>query len=132
MSYCFSTKLDIPFEQAVEVVVARLKSEGFGVLSTIDVQQTLQQKLGVEFSRYTILGACNPAFAYQALTAEHNIGTMLPCNVVVREDSDGKIVIAAIDPMKSMQAVENPALAEIATAVQSTLRGIIESIDGEF
>jgi uncharacterized protein (DUF302 family) len=132
MSYCFSTKLDIPFEQAVEVVVARLKSEGFGVLSTIDVQQTLQQKLGVEFSRYTILGACNPAFAYKALTAEHNIGTMLPCNVVVREDSDGKTVIAAIDPMKSMQAVENPALAEIATAVQSTLRGIIESIDGEF
>jgi uncharacterized protein (DUF302 family) len=132
MSYCFSTKLDIPFEQAVEVVVARLKSEGFGVLSTIDVQQTLKQKLGVEFPRYTILGACNPAFAYKALTAEHNIGTMLPCNVVVREDSDGKTVIAAIDPMKSMQAVENPALAEIATVVQSTLRGIIESIDGDF
>ena len=94
-----------------------LKKEGFGILTDIDVKATLEKKLDVEFRKYRILGACNPPFAYKALQAEDKIGTMLPCNVIVQEISDGQVEVTAIDPLASMQAIENPALKEIAAAI---------------
>jgi len=128
MSYYFSKKINESFEEAVEKVIAALKSEGFGVLTEIDVKETLKKKLDVDFQKYRILGACNPSFAYKALKAEDKIGTMLPCNVIVQEISEGKVEIAAVDPVASMKAVENPALFEIAKQVQEKLRKVIESL----
>jgi uncharacterized protein (DUF302 family) len=128
MSYYFAKTLKIPFDAAVEKATAALKSEGFGVLTTIDVKATLKAKLGVEFPSYTILGACNPEFAHQALLAENKIGTMLPCNVIVRDDGSGGTEVAAVDPESSMQAVENSKLAGIASAVQAKLKRVIESL----
>lgn len=129
MTYYFSNTLDIPFDAAVIRVTKALKDEGFGVLTTIDVSETLKEKLGVDFPRYVILGACNPSMAHQALQAENKIGTMLPCNVIVRDAEDGRTEVAAVDPVSSMQAVENPALADIATAVRSKLKSMVESLD---
>ena len=129
MSYYFSTLLDIPFDDAVSEVTTRLQGEGFGVLTTIDIQATLAKKLEVDFPRYTILGACNPRLAHQALLAENKIGTMLPCNVVVRDNGDGRTEVAAVDPVSSMQAVQNPALSEVASAVRMKLQKAINSLD---
>lgn len=129
MSYYFAKNLDSSFDAAVKSVIAALKVEGFGVLTTIDVQATLKSKLGVEFPRYTILGACSPALAHKALLAENKIGTMLPCNVIVRETGGGKTEVAAVDPVSSMQAVQNPALAEVASQVRQKLRNVIESLE---
>lgn len=128
MSYYFSKKINESFEEAVEKVTKSLKSGGFGILTEIDVKETLKKKLDVDFQKYRILGACNPAFAYKALKAEDKIGTMLPCNVIVQEISEGEVEIAAVDPVASMKAVENPALLEIAKQVQEKLRKVIKSL----
>ncbi len=99
MSYHFSKICDLSFEDAITKVTETLKEEGFGILTEIDVKETLKEKLNVEFRKYKILGACNPAFAYQALQAEDKIGTMLPCNVIVQEHRDGKVEVSAVDPV---------------------------------
>lgn len=127
MTYYFSKHLDLPFDQAVEKATAALKSHGFGVLTTIDVQSTLKEKIGAEFHPYVILGACNPKMAHQALQADDKIGTMLPCNVIVQA-RDGKTEVAAIDPVASMQAVDNRALAAVAGQVREQLKAAIESL----
>lgn len=128
MSYYFSKTLTMPFEDAVARVTEELKKEGFGILTDIDVQKTLKNKLSVDFRKYRILGACNPPFAYKALTAEDKIGTMLPCNVIVQETEDNKIEVAAIDPVVSMQAVENPSLEDIARQIQAKLKKAVSSL----
>lgn len=127
MSYYFSRSLDIPFSETVEKTIAALKSHGFGVLTTIDVQATLKEKIGAEFHPYVILGACNPKMAHQALQAEDKIGTMLPCNVVVQH-RNGKTEIAAVDPVASMQAVQNDALAAVASQVREQLKLVIKNL----
>lgn len=127
MTYYFSKIVDLPFPQAVDKVTAALKARGFGVLTRIDVQSTLREKIGAEFRPYVILGACNPKMAHQALQAEDKIGTMLPCNVVVQE-IDGKTEIAAVDPVASMQAIQNKSLATIAAQVGDELKAAIEAI----
>ena len=127
MSYYFSKIVDDNFDDAIERVTKRLADAGFGVLTTIDVSGTLKKKIDVDFQRYTILGACNPGFAHKALLAEDKIGTMLPCNVIVQETSDGKVEVAAVDPMASMMAIENAALGEIATQVR-TMKNVIEGL----
>ena len=128
MKYYFNKSLAIPFDEAVSRVTAELKKEGFGILTEIDVKKTLKKKLDVDFQKYKILGACNPHFAYQALQKEDKIGTMLPCSVIVQEAEEGKIEVAAIDPMASMQAVQNPELQSIAEQVQAKLRSVIASL----
>ena len=128
MSYYFATTLPISFENGIERAKAALAAEGFGILTEIDVSETLKNKLGAEFRPYRILGACNPALAYEALQREDKIGTMLPCNVIVHQLSSGLVEIAAVDPIASMQAVDNPALAKIAAAVQAKLRRVVERL----
>jgi uncharacterized protein (DUF302 family) len=128
MSYYFSKKLDLPFDEAITLVIEELKKEGFGVLTDIDVKATLKKKLGADFRNYRILGACNPPFAYEALKAEDKIGTMLPCNVIVQETAAGAVEVAAIDPIASMQAVDNPALGDVAVQVQAKLKQVVENL----
>lgn len=128
MSYHLSCKLAMPFDQAVTHVTEALKAEGFGVLTEIDIKETLKKKLDVDVGRYHILGACNPPLAYKALQAEPHIGLMLPCNVIVRETDGGGVEVSAVDPVASMQAVENPALGEIAGDVRDKLRTVIDSL----
>ncbi|TAM55699.1 MAG: DUF302 domain-containing protein [Paraburkholderia sp.] len=125
MSYYFAKTLTVPFDAAVQRVVDALKQEGFGVLTDIDVQSTLKAKIGVDFRRYRILGACNPAFAHRALEAEDKIGTMLPCNVIVQETADGRTEVAAVDPVASMQGIGNAQLAPIAEQVQAKLKSMV-------
>lgn len=127
MTYHFTTTIDLPFEQAVSVATEALKRHGFGVLTTIDVKETLKQKLGVEFPPYRILGACNPQLAYRALQSENKIGTMLPCNVVVQQ-REGRVEVSAIDPVASMQAIENPDLGEVADEVRGLLQKVVADI----
>lgn len=128
MKYYFNKILALPFDKAVEQVTEELKKEGFGILTEIDVKETLQKKLNVDFTKYKILGACNPPFAYRALQAENKIGTMLPCNVIVQEISEGQVEIAAIDPVASMTAIENPDLQDLAEQVRSKLKKVIDSL----
>lgn len=128
MTYYFATTLPVSFEEGIERAKAALADEGFGVLTEIDVAETLKKKIGADIRPYRILGACNPTLAHQALQQEDKIGTMLPCNVVVQELASGAVEIAAVDPVASMQAVENPALGDIATAVQAKLRRVIERL----
>ena len=128
MQYYFSKTLAVPFDEAIARVTDELKKQGFGILTDIDVQKTLKQKLDVDFRKYRILGACNPPFAYKALQAESRIGTMLPCNVIVQETEGGEVEVSAIDPIASMQAVQNPGLEEIAKQVQAKLRNIIDNL----
>jgi uncharacterized protein (DUF302 family) len=128
MSYYFHKALDATFDEAVEKVKAELKKEGFGVLTDIDVQKTLNDKLGVDFRPYRILGACNPPFAYKALQAEDKIGTMLPCNVIVQELEPGKIEVAAIDPLASMAAVQNIDLGTIGLEVREKLKAVVDRL----
>jgi uncharacterized protein (DUF302 family) len=128
MSYYFSTTITGNFENIVQNTTEALKKEGFGVLTDIDVKATLKNKLDVEFKKYRILGACNPPFALRALQAEDKIGTMLPCNVIVQEVADGEIEIAAIDPVASMRAIENPALKGIADQIQEKLKKVISNL----
>ena len=128
MSYHFTRLLDMPFAEAVERVRSALKVEGFGVLTEIDVQKTLHDKLGVEFRNYRILGACNPPLAYRALQLEDKIGTMLPCNVIVQERAGGKAEVSAVDPVASMQAVNNRELGDVAQAVRAKLEAVIAAL----
>ena len=128
MSYYFSKTLEISFDEAVTRVTEELKTEGFGILTDIDVKATLKKKLNVDFKNYRILGACNPPFAYQALQAEDKIGTMLPCNVTVQENAEGNIEVAAIDPIASMQAIHNPKLRDIAEQVQAKLKTVVGNL----
>lgn len=125
MNYYFSKILQTTFEDAISRVTEELKKEGFGILTDIDVKATMKKKLNVDFRNYRILGACNPPFAHQALQAEDKIGTMLPCNVIVQEVPGVGVEIAAVDPVASMKAIENPALSEIANKVRSKLRDVI-------
>jgi len=126
--YYFSKKLKASFEEAVTKVTEELKKEGFGILTDIDVQAALKKKLDADFRKYRILGACNPPFAYKALQAEDKIGTMLPCNVIVQELAEGTIEVAAIDPVASMQAIENPDLKGIAEQVREKLKKVVDSL----
>jgi len=128
MQYYFNKTIALPFDEAITRVIDALQKEGFGILTDIDVQNTLKKKLDVDFKKYRILGACNPSFAYKALQAESRIGTMLPCNVIVQETKGGEVEVSAIDPIASMQAVQNPALEDIAKQVQAKLRNIIHSL----
>jgi len=128
MSYYFSKFLNVSFEEAISKVIEELKKEGFGILTDIDVKETLKKKLNVDFKKYRILGACNPPFAYQALQAEDKIGTMLPCNVIVQEHAGGKVEVAAVDPIASMQAIDNPKLRDVAEQVRMKLKQVIDSL----
>lgn len=128
MGYHFSKTVDIPFDQAIARVTDALKAEGFGVLTDIDVAATMKAKLGADFRPYRILGACNPNLAHRALELEDKIGTMLPCNVIVQEHGGGRVEVSAVDPAASMQAIDNPGLAEVAGEVQGKLKHVIESL----
>ena len=128
MAYYFSKTLDIPFDEAIGRVTEELKREGFGVLTEIDVSTTLKNKLNVDFRKYRILGACNPSYAHKALLAEDKIGTMLPCNVIVQEGEEGRVEIAAVDPIASMRAIENEALGGIASEVREKLKSVVERV----
>lgn len=127
MTYYFSRTIDATQGAAIERVTAALAARGFGVLTTIDVAATMKTKLGVDFRPYTILGACNPHFAWRALQEEDKIGTMLPCNVVVSEVEPGRSEIAAVDPVASMGAIANPRLGELAGTVREALREAVET-----
>ena len=128
MSYYFSKHLNCSFDEAITRAVEQLKVEGFGVLTEIDIKATLKKKLDVEFPQYRILGACNPSLAYKALQAEAHIGTMLPCNVIVRELPEGGIEVAAVDPVESMKSIVNSQLGDIANEVRLKLQTVIERL----
>ena len=127
MSYYIARTVDLPFDLVVESVKAELAEQGFGILTDIDIASTMKEKLGESFRPYRILGACNPPFAHRALEAEDKIGTMLPCNVVVQQKED-LVEVAAVDPLASMQVVENPELAEIASSVRNRLVAAVAAI----
>jgi uncharacterized protein (DUF302 family) len=129
MSYYIATTLVVPFERAIEMTEAALKEQGFGVISRIDMKDALKTKIGVDFRPYTILGACNPALAHQALQLEDKVGTMLPCNVVVQAKGENSTEVAAIDPVASMQAIDNPALKQAAAEVQERLQAVIRQLE---
>jgi len=128
MNYFFSKIIKDSFDNAVSKVTEALSKEGFGVLTEIDVKETLKKKLNVQFKNYKILGACNPPFAYEALKVEDKIGTMLPCNVAVIEQANGSIEIAAVDPVASMQAIQNEKLGGIANQIRDKLKKVVESL----
>lgn len=128
MNYCVSTTFNGSFEDAITKVTEELKKEGFGVLTEIDVKETLKKKLDVDFKKYKILGACNPGFAHKALLAEDKIGTMLPCNVIVEENEDGSVEVSAVNPITSMQAIKNENLGNIAEEVKSRLEKVIQAV----
>ena len=129
MSYYFVKAVEGDFEQVVETVRERLATKGFGVLTEINVQQTLKKKLDVDFYKYLILGACNPPFAYKALQAEDKIGVMLPCNVIVQQKAPTeKVEVSAVDPIASMQSINNPELMPVAQEVQQLLRDVVEGL----
>ena len=128
MTYHFSKTLALPFDTAIENVTEALKEKGFGVLTTIDVKATLKKKIDVDFRPYTILGACNPRFAYQALQKEDKIGAMLPCNVIVQQVDADHVEVSAVDPVASMQAIPNDTLKEVAGQVRQMLAGAVDAI----
>ncbi len=128
MSYYFNTIVSADFESVKEKVIEELKKEGFGVLTEIDIKATLKKKIDVDFRKYVILGACNPGFAFKALTAEDKVGTMLPCNVILQELEDGRIEVAAVNPKASMQAIENRDLEGIANEVSLKMKRVIEAL----
>ncbi|MCF6267669.1 MAG: DUF302 domain-containing protein [Desulfuromusa sp.] len=128
MSYYFNKITNLKFDEAITVVTTELGKEGFGVLSEIDLQGKIKEKLGKDIPPYKILGACNPIYAFAALQSEPHIGTMLPCNVIVREVEDGKVEVSAINPVDSMQAVGNPDLQETAGLIQEKLKKVIAAI----
>ena len=128
MSYYIARTVSGPFEAVVADVVERLKAQGFGVLSDIDVQATLKAKLGADMPPYRILGACNPSFAHQALQIEDKLGVLLPCNVIVRETADRRVEVASVDPVVSMDRTGNTALASTADEVRRRLASVIEAV----
>ncbi len=129
MSYHNSKIVNTPFDETIAIVTEELKKEGFGVLTEIDVKETLKKKLDVDFRKYRILGACNPPLAYKALSEEENIGVMLPCNVIVQEKEGGVVQVSAINPMESMKSVANPNLEEVAATVSSKLANVIKNLN---
>lgn len=128
MSYHFSKTVALPMNAAIDHVTAALAAKGFGVLTTIDVAATLHKKLDVDFRPYVILGACNPGFAYKALQKESRIGTMLPCNVIIQQMDESHVEVSAVDPIASMQGIENPGLASIAGEVRDLLKQAVEGL----
>ena len=128
MSYNNSKNVSTSFDDTINIVTEELKKEGFGVLTEIDVKETLKKKLDVDFRKYRILGACNPPLAYKALSAEENIGVMLPCNVIVQEKEDGSVQVSAINPMEAMKAVANPNLEEVAKTVSEKLVNVLNNL----
>ena len=128
MSYYFSKSINGDFDAVIEKVNSELQKEGFGVLADINIQGALKNKLGVDFRKYRVLGACNPPFALKALEAEDKIGTMLPCNVVVQEAADGQVEVAAINPVQSMISVGNDQLTEIASQIGEKLQKVIQAL----
>jgi len=128
MSYYFAKTLNTGFDDAVRHTTEVLKQEGFGIITEIDVKETLKKKINVDFRNYRILGACNPALAHKALEIEDKVGTMLPCNVVVQDVGNGRTEVAAIDPVASMQAIENPRLKAAAEEVRAKLRKVIDAL----
>jgi uncharacterized protein (DUF302 family) len=129
MSYYINTTISgLSFDEAIDVITDALKTEGFGVLTDIDIKATMKKKLDIDFNNYRILGACNPPFAYKALQAENKIGTMLPCNVIVQENDDKTIEVSAVDPMASMQAVQNESLGDLAKEIKDKLQKVIDSL----
>ncbi|MCF6171341.1 MAG: DUF302 domain-containing protein [Bacteroidales bacterium] len=129
MKYYFQkTMTGVSFDEAIEKVTEELQKEGFGILTEIDVKATLKKKLDVDFRNYRILGACNPPFAHKALMEEENIGTMLPCNVIVQQRSEDEVAIAAVDPVASMMAVENSGLGSVATEIRAKLQKVMNNL----
>jgi uncharacterized protein (DUF302 family) len=128
MTYYLAKLLNADFATSIGLVKDALKAQGFGVLTEINLQATLKEKIGADYPAYTILGACNPALAYEALKLENKVGTMLPCNVVVRDNGHGQTEVAAIDPVASMQAIDNAGLKLAAGAVRDKLQTVIDSL----
>ena len=128
MIYYFAKALELDFDDAVRNTIEALKQEGFGIITEIDVQETLKKKINVDFRKYRILGACNPTLAYEALQIEDKVGAMLPCNVVVQDLGGGRTEVAAIDPVASMQAIDNPRLRQAAELVQGLLKKVVASL----
>jgi len=128
MDYYNSKIVNRDFNETIGIITDALKNEGFGIITTIDMQLTLKLKLGVDFKRYTILGACNPSFAYKALQAEEKIGTMLPCNIIVIDQENGTTEVAAVDPMASMMAIQNPTLKPLAEEISVKLKRAVNSL----
>ena len=128
MEYYFSKKITGSFDNAIQKVTEALKAEGFGILTEIDLKATLKKKLDVDFYNYKILGACNPPFAYKALLAEDKIGTMLPCNIIVQEKIADQVEVSAVDPVASMQAIENKELADLAIEIRTRLQKVITAL----
>jgi uncharacterized protein (DUF302 family) len=128
MEYYFSKTLNVSYDEAVKQINEALKTEGFGVISEINMHERLKEKLGVDFKRYKILGACNPPYSYKALQAEDKIGTMMPCNVLVIEQGQNLIEVAAVNPLASMQAITNPSLGNIALEVTNKLKKVIDNL----
>jgi len=128
MEYYFSKVLTVAFDDAIRLTTEALKAKGFGIISDIDLQAKLNEKLGVAFKKYRILGACNPGYAYKALQAEDKTGTMLPCNVVVIEQENGRVEVAAVNPLASMMAIKNNLLEQIAGEVTLSLQEVIASL----
>ena len=128
MNYYFSKIVDYNFDDAIDKVTEELKKEGFGVLTEIDVKATFKKKLDIDFRKYRILGACNPNFAHQAISAESKIGTMLPCNVIVQELENGKVEVSAVNPVASMMAIKNDALGPVAEQVRDNLKKVMDTL----
>ncbi|PKL82361.1 MAG: hypothetical protein CVV24_10435 [Ignavibacteriae bacterium HGW-Ignavibacteriae-3] len=128
MSYQNSKTVNYSFDDAITKITEELKKEGFGILTEIDVKETLKKKLDVDFRKYKILGACNPPYAYKALQMEENIGVLLPCNVIVQEKENSKVQVSVINPMESMKAVGNEALGEVAQEISKKLISVLDAI----
>jgi uncharacterized protein (DUF302 family) len=128
MGYYFAKTLTAEFDNTVQRAIEALKREGFGIITEIDVKDTFKKKINVDFRSYRILGACNPSLAHEALQIEDKVGTMLPCNVVVQDVGRGRTEVAAIDPVASMQAIDNPQLKQAAERVQAKLRKVIDDL----
>jgi len=128
MEYYFSKTLDDPFDKAVQRTIELLKTEGFGIISEINIHEKLNEKLGISFKKYRILGACNPGYAYKALMIEDKIGTMLPCNIVVIDQGNGRTEVSVVNPVASMMAIQNNDLESIALEITDKLKRVIESL----
>jgi len=128
MDYYISTIIEETFERAIELVTDELKKHNFGIITEIDIKSTFKKKIDVDFKKYTILGACNPNFAHNALLAEDKVGLLLPCNIIVQETGDGKTEIAAIDPAAIMHGADNPVLSDLASDVQDKMKRVIEAL----
>ncbi len=128
MNYYFHNTIKGEFDEVIEKVTNQLEKEGFGVLTEINVTETLKKKLDVDFRNYRILGACNAPYAHKALNAEDKIGTMLPCNVIVQDKGSGEIEVAAVNPIASMQAVDNEALGKVAKDIEEKLQKVIQNL----